>query len=110
MNESPHSALITGGAGFIGSNLAERLLNQRGVRARIFDNLSRRGVWHNLDWLRPLPGIKKLSIIQGDVRDVMAVLDAVRDVTEIYHLTAQVAVTTSLNDPASDFNVNRDAS
>ena len=106
MNESPRSALITGGAGFIGSNLAERLLNQPGVRVRIFDNLSRRGVWHNLDWLRSLPGSKKLSIIQGDVRDVMAVLDAVRDVTEIYHLAAQVAVTTSLNDPASDFNLN----
>jgi CDP-paratose 2-epimerase len=106
MNATSRTALITGGAGFIGSNLAERLLNQSGVRVRIFDNLSRRGVGHNLDWLRSLPESKKLSIIQGDVRDAKAVQDAVRNVTEIYHLAAQVAVTTSLDDPASDFNVN----
>jgi CDP-paratose 2-epimerase len=106
MNGSPRIALITGGAGFIGSNLAERLLNHPGVRVRIFDNLSRRGVRHNLDWLRSHPESKKLSIIQGDVRDAKAVQDAVRNVTEIYHLAAQVAVTTSLDDPASDFNVN----
>jgi CDP-paratose 2-epimerase len=106
MNGSPRTALITGGAGFIGSNLAERLLNQPGVRVRIFDNLSRRGVRHNLDWLQSLPGSKRLSIIQGDVRDAKAVQDVVRNVTEIYHLAAQVAVTTSLDDPGSDFNVN----
>jgi CDP-paratose 2-epimerase len=106
MNRSHRTALITGGAGFIGSNLAERLLNQPGVRVRIFDNLSRRGVRHNLDWLRSLPGGKKLCIIQGDVRDAKVIQDAVRDVTETYHLAAQVAVTTSLDDPASDFNVN----
>jgi CDP-paratose 2-epimerase len=106
MNGTPRTALITGGAGFIGSNLAERLLNQSGVRVRIFDNLCRRGVRHNIDWLRSLPGCKKLSVIQGDVRDAKAVQDAVRNVTEIYHLAAQVAVTTSLDDPAADFNVN----
>jgi CDP-paratose 2-epimerase len=106
MNGSTRFALITGGAGFIGSNLAERLLNQSGVRVRIFDNLSRRGVRHNIDWLRSLPGGKKLSIIQGDIRDARAVQDAVCEVTEIYHLAAQVAVTTSIDDPASDFNVN----
>jgi CDP-paratose 2-epimerase len=106
MNGTPRTALITGGAGFIGSNLAERLLNQSGVRVCIFDNLARRGVRHNLDWLQSHPGSRKLSIVQGDVRDAKAVQDAVRNVTEIYHLAAQVAVTTSLDDPASDFNVN----
>jgi CDP-paratose 2-epimerase len=106
MNGTPRTALITGGAGFIGSNLAGRLLTQPDVQVRIFDNLSRRGVRHNLEWLRSLPGNKKLTIIEGDVRDTKAVQDAVRNVTEIYHLAAQVAVTTSLDDPTSDFTVN----
>jgi CDP-paratose 2-epimerase len=101
------TALITGGAGFIGSNLAERLLGDADVRVRVFDNLSRRGVLHNLDWLRSRADVgHRLEIIEGDVRDAAAVKAAVRGVTEIYHLAAQVAVTTSLDDPASDFEVN----
>lgn len=99
-------ALITGGAGFIGSNLAERLLSMPDVQVRIFDNLSRAGVGHNLEWLRSLPGSLRLQVIQGDVRDARAVADAARGVTEIYHLAAQVAVTTSVDDPVSDFEVN----
>ena len=106
MNGAPRTALITGGAGFIGSNLAERLLAQPDVQVRILDNLSRRGVRHNLDWLRSLRGSKRLTIIQGDVRDTKVVQDAVRNVTEIYHLAAQVAVTTSVDEPAYDFAVN----
>ncbi len=102
----PRSVLITGGAGFIGSNLAERLLSQPEVHVRIFDNLSRSGVAHNLDWLRSLPGNSRLSFLTGDVRDESAVVEAARDVTEIYHLAAQVAVTTSVADPRSDFEVN----
>jgi CDP-paratose 2-epimerase len=100
-------ALITGGAGFIGSNLAERLLRQPDVQVRIFDNLSRHGAHHNLDWLRTLDGRhRRLEFVQGDVRDSVALKKASRDVTEIYHLAAQVAVTTSLVDPATDFSVN----
>ncbi|MDP9039775.1 MAG: GDP-mannose 4,6-dehydratase [Acidobacteriota bacterium] len=99
-------ALITGGAGFIGSNLAERLLAQPGTRVRIFDNLSRAGVLRNVEWLRALPGAGRLEIVQGDVRDAKSVRDAVRGVTEIYHLAAQVAVTTSVDDPATDFEIN----
>lgn len=98
--------LITGGAGFIGSNLAERLLSCPDVHVRIFDNLSRNGVTHNLKWLRSLPGSSRLQVIQGDVRDARAVMQAARGVTEIYHLAAQVAVTTSVDDPATDFEVN----
>ncbi len=98
--------LITGGAGFIGSNLAERLLADPATHVRVFDNLSRPGVTHNLDWMRSLPGKNRLEIIEGDVRDAAAVRAAVRNVTEIYHLAAQVAVTTSVDDPASDFEVN----
>lgn len=99
-------ALITGGAGFIGSNLAERLLSTPDVHVRIFDNLARAGVVHNLEWLRSLPGAERLQIVQGDVRDARAVTQAVRGVTEIYHLAAQVAVTTSVDDPVSDFEIN----
>jgi CDP-paratose 2-epimerase len=98
--------LITGGAGFIGSNLAERLLDEADARVRIYDNLSRRGVEHNVKWLQSLPGGKRLEIVKGDVRDARAVKQAAADVSEIYHLAAQVAVTTSLEDPLTDFEVN----
>lgn len=100
------AVLITGGAGFIGSNLAERLLQEPDTRVRIFDNLSRRGVEQNVEWLRRQPGAARLEVVRGDVRDADAVRQAVRDVTEIYHLAAQVAVTTSVEDPGMDFEVN----
>ena len=60
--------LITGGAGFIGSNLAERLLAEPDTHVRVFDDLSRQGVQHNLAWLRALPGGKRLEFIEGDIR------------------------------------------
>jgi CDP-paratose 2-epimerase len=100
------TVLITGGAGFIGSNLVDRFLAKPGVRVRIFDNLSRRGVMHNLDWLLGRADGKRLEIVEGDVRDMRAVSAAARDVSEIYHLAAQVAVTTSVEDPAADFGTN----
>lgn len=106
-NGAERTALITGGAGFIGSNLAERLLGEPGLNVRIFDNLSRQGVEYNLGWIRSHPNAaRRLETIEGDVRDAKAVRAAVRGVTEIYHLAAQVAVTTSLEDPATDFEVN----
>lgn len=98
--------LITGGAGFIGSNLAERLLSIPDVHVRIFDNLSRGGVVQNLEWLRSLSGSSRLEVVRGDVRDARAVMQAARGVSEIYHLAAQVAVTTSVDDPINDFEVN----
>lgn len=98
--------LITGGAGFIGSNLAERLLSEPETRVRIFDNLSRSGVMHNVKWLRSLPGNRRLEIVKGDVRDARAVQQAVAGVSDIFHLAAQVAVTTSIDDPATDFAIN----
>ena len=100
------TVLITGGAGFIGSNLAERFLKTPGVRVRIFDNLSRRGVMHNLDWLVGLADRTRLEIVEGDVRNAEAVRRAARDASEIYHLAAQVAVTMSVEDPATDFGTN----
>lgn len=99
-------ALITGGAGFIGSNLSERLLSCPDVQVCILDNLSRPGVMHNLTWLRSLPGSQRLRFVRADVRDRSAVTEAARGVTEIYHLAAQVAVTTSVHDPFLDFEVN----
>lgn len=100
-----HTVLITGGAGFVGSNLAERLLAERDGRIRIFDNLSRRGVRHNIAWLQSLDP-SRVEIVEGDVRDAEAVRRATRDADEIYHLAAQVAVTTSVDSPREDFEIN----
>src|SRR5688500_1602016 len=97
-------SLITGGAGFIGTNLANRLMSQ-GRRVLVFDDLSRPGVEQNLDWLAErYPD--QLSVELGDVCDIEAVTQAVSQGAEIYHLAAQVAVTSSLVDPVYDFNVN----
>jgi CDP-paratose 2-epimerase len=98
------AALVTGGAGFIGTNLAARLAAS-GRKVRIFDNLSRAGVERNLAWLRDTFG-DAIEIMLGDVRDPAAVVRAVADVSEIYHFAAQVAVTSSLMDPRFDFSVN----
>ena len=100
------TVLVTGGAGFIGSNLVERLLQQPGTHVRLFDNLARPGVAHNLDWLRSPSSSNRLEVIEGDVRDAEAVAHAARDADEIYHLAAQVAVTTSVDQPRPDFEVN----
>ena len=98
--------LITGGAGFIGSNLAERLLKSSEAHVRIFDNLSRGGVEQNLEWLRGLAGPGRVEFVRGDVRDAQAVRKAMEGVTDVFHLAAQVAVTTSVDDPSTDFEVN----
>jgi CDP-paratose 2-epimerase len=95
--------LITGGAGFIGTNYAHRLL-QRGERVTVFDNLSRRGAAANLKWLQAQAG--DLRFVQGDVRNADAVATVARDVDVIVHLAAQVAVTTSVSDPREDFEIN----
>jgi len=104
--EKTKTVLITGGAGFIGSNLAERLLREPGTRVRIFDNLSRRGVTRNLDWLHKKADRTRLEVVEADVRDAAVVRRAARDASEIYHLAAQVAVTTSVDDPKTDFEIN----
>ncbi|MFL5612033.1 MAG: SDR family NAD(P)-dependent oxidoreductase [Gemmatimonadaceae bacterium] len=96
--------LITGGAGFIGCNLAHRLLSQ-GQRVLVLDNLSRAGVERNLQWLRDTHGDAVEAEI-ADVRDVSAVRRVVRRARQVFHFAAQVAVTTSLEDPAHDFSVN----
>jgi CDP-paratose 2-epimerase len=98
------TTLITGGAGFVGSNLAHRLLSL-GRRVRILDNLSRPGVEQNLQWLRQQHG-NLLEFVRADVRDVAAVNQAVNGVQQVFHFAAQVAVTTSLENPREDFEIN----
>ena len=101
------SVLIFGGAGFIGSNWAEHLLTKTDADVHIFDNLSRRKVEHNVKWLKSRAGAgSRLKVTIADIRDARAVAKAVSTATEIYHFAAQVAVTTSLEDPRSDFEVN----
>ena len=100
----PSRALITGGAGFIGSNLAERLA-QAGADVVLFDSLARPGTERNLASLQAaFPD--RISYVPGDIRDAAAVSDAARDVDVVFHLAAQVAVTTSLVAPLDDFAVN----
>ncbi|HEX5459101.1 MAG TPA: NAD-dependent epimerase/dehydratase family protein [Steroidobacteraceae bacterium] len=96
--------LITGGAGFIGTNLADRLLSQ-GAPVLVLDDLSRAGVERNLAWLRARHG-ERLQVEIGDVRDTSAVRRAVDRADRVFHFAAQVAVTSSLADPVRDFEIN----
>jgi CDP-paratose 2-epimerase len=96
--------LITGGAGFVGTNLADRLLSE-GKPVLVFDNLSRGGVHQNLQWLKEKhPALLKIMI--ADIRDKAAVAKAVSGAYQVFHFAAQVAVTSSLIDPFHDFEVN----
>ncbi|HVJ01665.1 MAG TPA: NAD-dependent epimerase/dehydratase family protein [Sphingomonas sp.] len=96
--------LITGGAGFIGSNLADRLASE-GHDILIYDALSRAGVERNLRWLEERhPG--KIEAMVADIRDEPIVAQAARRAKAVFHLAAQVAVTTSLTDPREDFEIN----
>src|SRR5579884_1943206 len=105
--QETRSVTIFGGAGFIGSNLAHSLLTGTDARVHVFDNLSRGGVHHNLEWLKKTAGNSgRLQITVGDVRDSKQVDRAVAHASEIYHFAAQVAVTTSVTDPRLDFEVN----
>ncbi len=101
------SALIFGGAGFVGSNWAHHLLKNTDARIHIFDNLSRRGVQRNLEWLRrECDDSERLKITVGDIRDASLVQRVAHNASEIYHFAAQVAVTTSVADPREDFEIN----
>ncbi len=97
--------IITGGAGFIGSNYVHRLL-ERGEKVTIYDNLSRAGAARNLAWLKETFGEKAFTLIIGDVRDAALLAASCRDADVIVHLAAQVAVTTSVTNPREDFEIN----
>ncbi len=96
--------LITGGAGFIGCNLAHTLLAER-EQVTVLDNLSRPGTAQNLAWLRDQHG-PDFEFVQADVRDAGAMQAAVQGHEVVYHLAGQVAVTTSVNNPREDFEIN----
>ncbi len=96
--------LITGGAGFIGCNLAHSLLRD-GEDVTILDNLSRPRTDQNLDWLRSQHGAA-LRFVQADIRDAAAMQAAVAGHDVVFHLAGQVAVTTSVKNPREDFDIN----
>jgi CDP-paratose 2-epimerase len=96
--------LITGGAGFIGSNLADRLAGE-GHAVIVFDSLARAGVEDNLAWLKQRHPERITSVV-ADVRDADAVNAVAATARVVFHLAAQVAVTTSLVDPRQDFATN----
>ncbi|MBN1877745.1 MAG: GDP-mannose 4,6-dehydratase [Anaerolineae bacterium] len=97
--------LVTGGAGFIGSNYTHRLLT-RGEQVTVYDNLSRRGAAANLEWLQADFGRDELTIVHGDVRDAALLTAVARDVDVIVHLASQVAVTSSVLHPREDIEIN----
>lgn len=101
-NDRP--VLITGGAGFIGSNLAHRLAMQ-GHRVIVLDSLARPGVEANLHWLVSEHG-QRIEPVIADIRDTAVLGACVNRAGLVYHFAAQVAVTTSLADPLEDFGVN----
>ena len=96
--------LVTGGAGFIGCNIADRLAS-RGENVLIYDALTRPGVETNLEWLRSRHG-NRIGHTHADVRDTDRLSHATRDASAVFHMAAQVAVTTSLVDPVADFDIN----
>ncbi|MFL5296910.1 MAG: SDR family NAD(P)-dependent oxidoreductase [Phenylobacterium sp.] len=97
-------ALVTGGAGFIGANLADRLAAE-GHDVIVFDAMARAGVERNLAWLEARHG-PKIVAVRADTRDARAVQEVTREAQVVFHMAAQVAVTTSLVTPVEDFEVN----
>jgi CDP-paratose 2-epimerase len=97
--------LITGGAGFIGSNYVHRLL-ARSENVTIYDNLSRAGASKNMAWLQETFGENGSKLIVGDVADAAHLTEAAKDADVIVHLAGQVAVTTSVINPREDFEAN----
>lgn len=102
---APH-ILITGGAGFVGANLAAHLLSHTDAVITIFDNLSRRGVELNLAWLKTLDASRRLRFVRGDVRNADRIAEAARTADEIYHFAAPSAGPDLLLQPKLDFDVN----
>jgi CDP-paratose 2-epimerase len=98
------NALVTGGAGFIGSNLVHRLVREN-HQVTVYDDLSRSGTDKNVAWLRAEHG-NRWKLIQADIRDADGLRHAAADADIIYHLASQVAVTTSVQEPRHDFEVN----
>lgn len=97
--------LVTGGAGFIGSNYVNRLLS-RGELVTIYDNLSRAGAKRNIEWLNSTHGDDAFRLVTADVTDADGIRKTANNVDVIVHLAGQVAVTTSVENPRQDFDDN----
>lgn len=97
-------ALVTGGAGFIGTNLVQRLVSE-GTPVVVLDNLSRTGVEDNARWLQTTCQ-DRVRIVREDCCNQTVLGALVRGANQIFHFAAQVAVTTSLASPLEDFLVN----
>lgn len=97
--------IITGGAGFIGSNAASRYL-RRGHHVVIIDNLSRDGVRKNLDWLGTQGSAEFVQLDVRKAAELARVFEKHRDANQVLHFAAQVAVTTSVTSPREDFEIN----
>jgi CDP-paratose 2-epimerase len=104
MSRKQKLTVITGGAGFVGANLADRLCRM-GRQVLIYDNLSREGVEANLRWLQSEHGSRIRAEI-ADVRDKTRLRAVVAHAESVFHFAAQVAVTSSLIEPVHDFEVN----
>jgi CDP-paratose 2-epimerase len=96
--------LITGGAGFLGVNAAIHMI-EGGWHVTLLDNLSRPGTERNLKWLITQHPTHT-TFIKEDVRNASTLADHVKTQDAILHLAGQVAVTTSLTDPVTDFDIN----
>jgi nucleoside-diphosphate-sugar epimerase len=96
---------ITGGAGFIGSNYVNMLI-QRGDKVTVYDNLSRAGAPRNVAWLQETFGKDAFKLIVGDLRDADLLRESAKEADVIVHLAGQVAVTTSVTNPRDDFEAN----
>src|SRR3990167_7224711 len=99
----PIKLLITGGAGFIGSNLSHYFAGKN-FHVTIYDNLSRFGAKDNIQWLKK--DHPQINIIVDDIRNFSELKNAVKNKDVVFHLAGQVAVTTSVYNPREDFEAN----
>lgn len=97
--------LVTGGCGFLGSNIAARILNSKAGQLYLYDNLSRIGSGQNLEWLKTLGEFKH---IKADTTDFNTLCGVIKEFQPdiIFHFAGQVAMTTSIANPRLDFNTN----
>src|SRR5258708_3743514 len=100
-----NSYLVIGGAGFIGSNAAAHYLSA-GADVTLLDSFERAGSRHNAAWLQKEYG-SRVSVVEGDIRRDYKLLEReVEKADVVFHLAAQVAVTTSVTNPREDFETN----
>jgi CDP-paratose 2-epimerase len=111
VNFLPDNILVTGGAGFVGSHVAEFYSRKKDAKVTILDGLSRNTLLNNdfadpmYNWNR-LTELGNVSMIKGDIREYETVKKAAKGADAIIHIAGQVAVTSSLKDPRADFEVN----